>query len=141
MGKIKNLLRDWLQISEDKFHLEAELIRMRNNIESLELRIEDAEYHIEDLKRTVGDLEYTVEDKVSTWDIEEHIEDTISYDTITDNVFDLVMTEIENRDTLQELVKSEIDALSLDIDTQHNPVDIEEITEDIVERLVARLRG
>jgi hypothetical protein len=141
MGKIKNLLRDWLQISEEKFHLEAELIRIRGRIDGLESQLDNAEYHIEELKRVSGNLEYLIEEKVSVDDIEEHIEDNISYDTIKDNVFDLVMEEIENRDTLKELVKSEIDELSLDIDTQHSPVDIEEITEDIVERLVERLRG
>ena len=75
MRKIKSFLRDWLEISEDKFHLDAELIKMRNKIDSLESQLGDAEYHIEDLKRTAGDLEYTVEDKVSTWDIEEYVED------------------------------------------------------------------
>jgi hypothetical protein len=141
MGKIKNLLRDWLQISEEKFHLEAELIRIRGRINGLESQLDNAEYHIEELKRVSGNLEYLIEEKVSVDDIEEHIEDNISYDTIKDNVFDLVMEEIENRDTLKELVKSEIDEISLDIDTHRNTVDIEEITEDIVERLVARLRG
>lgn len=142
MRKIKNLLRDWLEISEDKFHLDAELIRMRNKIDSLESQLGDAEYHIEDLKRTAGDLEYTVEDKVSTWDIEEYVEDAISYDTITDSVFDLVMQEIENRDTLQELVENKLEALT-DEGRNNTGVypDITEIVEDVVEELINKLRA
>lgn len=141
MRKIKNLLRDWLEISEDKFHLDAELIKMRNKIDSLEGQLGDAEYYIEELKRATGDLEYTLEDKVSTWDIEEYVEDAISYDTITDSVFDLVMQEIENRDTLQELVKSEIENFTSTTEAQGYPVDITEIVEDVVEELVNKLRA
>ena len=142
MRKIKSFLRDWLEISEDKLYLDAELIKMRNKIDSLEGQLGDAEYHIEELKRATGDLEYTLEDKVSTWDIEEYVEDAISYDTITDSVFDLVMQEIENRDTLQELVENKLEALT-DEGRNNTGVypDITEIVEDVVEELINKLRA
>jgi hypothetical protein len=149
MRKIKNLLRDWLEISEDKFHLDAELIRMRNKIDSLEDKLSN-------LDDKVSDLEYSLEEKVSEYDVGDIVRDiayydiddinndlegVIDYDVVSDTVFDLVMTEIENRDTLQELVKSELDTLSLDNDTQHNPVDVESIVEDVVELLIVKLRS
>jgi hypothetical protein len=149
MRKIKNLLRDWLEISEDKFHLDAELIRMRNKIDSLEDKLSN-------LDDKVSDLEYSLEEKVSEYDVGDIVRDiayydiddinndlegVIDYDVVSDTVFDLVMTEIENRDTLQELVKSEIDTLSLDNDTQYNPVDVEAIVEDVVELLIVKLRS
>lgn len=154
MRKIKNLLRDWLEISEDKFHLDAELIRMRNKIESLESNIEDSVSNLED---KVSDLEYSLEEKVSEWDVGDIVRDIAYYDIddikndldkdvdyseVTDTVFDLVMQEIENRDTLQELVENKLEALT---DEGRNNTgaypDITEIVEDVVEELINKLRA
>ncbi len=153
MRKIKNLLRDWLEISEDKFHLDAELIRMRNKIESLESKLEDSVRNLED---KVSDVEYSVEEKVSEWDVGDIVRDIAYYDIddisndlegnmdyseITDNVFDLVMQEVENRDTLQMLVKTEIENFTSTTESQGYPVDITEIVEDVVEELINKLRA
>ena len=149
MRKIKNLLRDWLEISEDKFHLDAELIRMRNKIDSLEDKLSS-------LEDKVSDLEYSLEEKVSEWDVGDIVRDIAYYDIddiktdldgdmdyseITDNVFDLVMTEIENRDTLQELVRTEAENFTSTTEAQGYPADITEIVEDVVEELINKLRA
>lgn len=155
MRKIKNLLRDWLEISEDKFHLDAELIRIRNNAEGLESKIEDSLSNFED---KISDLEYNIEEKVSNWEVEDIVRDVayydiddikndldidIDYEEITDNVFDLVMQEIENRDTLKELVSTEIENHTHTTEAQGYPVDVDinEIVEEVVESLIEKLRG
>ena len=141
MRTIKNLLRDWLQISEEKFHSEAELIRIRGRINDLESQLDNAEYHIQELKRASENFEYLIEEKVSVDDIEEHIEDNISYDTIKDNVFDLVMEEIDNRDTLKELISAEVENFTSTAEAQGYPADITDIVEDVVEELINKLRA
>lgn len=153
MRKIKNLLRDWLEISEDKFHLDAELIRMRNKIESLESKLEDSVRNLED---KVSDVEYSVEEKVSEWDVGDIVRDIAycdiddinndlegvwAFDLAADQVFDLVMQEVENRDTLQMLVKTEIENFTSTTESQGYPVDITEIVEDVVEELINKLRA
>ena len=155
MRKIKNFLRDWLEISEDKFHLDAELIRMRNKTESLESQIEDSVSNLED---KVSDVEYSVEEKVSEWDvgdivrdiaycdiddIKNDLDEDMDYSEITDNVFDLVMQEIENRDTLKELVSTEIENHTHTTEEQGYPVDVDinEIAEEVLELLIERLKG
>lgn len=155
MRKIKNFLRDWLEISEDKFHLDAELIRMRNKIDSLESKIEDSVSNLED---KVSDVEYSVEEKVSEWDVGDIVRDIAYYDIddikndldgdmdyseITDNVFDLVMQEVENRDTLKELVSTEIENHTHTTEEQGYPVDVDvnEIAEEVLELLIERLKG
>lgn len=149
MRKIKNLLRDWLEISEDKFHLDAELIRMRNKIDSLEDKLSN-------LDDKVSDLEYNLEEKVSEYDvgdivrdiayyeiddIKTDLEDVMDYDVVSDTVFDLVMQEIENRDTLRELVKTEAENFTSTTEAQGYPADITEIVEDVVEELINKLRA
>jgi hypothetical protein len=155
MRKIKNLLRDWLEISEDKFHLDAELIRMRNKIDSLESQLEDSVKNFED---KISDVEYTLEDKVSNWDVEDIVRDTayhdiddiktdlegvFDYDEVKDIVFDLVMDEIENRDTLKELVSTEVENHTHTTEEQGYPVDVDvnEIAEEVLELLIEKLKG
>ena len=148
MRKIKSFLRDWLEISEDKFHLDAELIRMRNNTDRLEREMADQ----------VSDLEYKIEEKASNWDVEDIVRDVAYYDIddikndldedmdyseITDNVFDLVMQEIENRDTLKELVSTEVENHTHTTEEQGYPVDVDvnEIAEEVLELLIEKLKG
>lgn len=155
MRKIKSFLRDWLEISEDKFHLDAELIRMRNKIDSLESQIEDSVSNLED---KVSDVEYSIEEKVSEWDVGDIVRDIAYYDIddikndldedmdyseITDNVFDLVMQEIENRDTLKELVSTEVENHTHTTEEQGYPVDVDvnEIAEEVLELLIEKLKG
>lgn len=148
MRKIKSFLRDWLEISEDKFHLDAELIRMRNNTDRLE----------REMAEQVSDLEYKIEEKVSNWDVEDIVRDVAYYDIddikndldedmdyseITDSVFDLVMQEIENRDTLKELVSTEVENHTHTTEEQGYPVDVDvnEIAEEVLELLIEKLKG
>lgn len=155
MRKIKNFLRDWLEISEDKFHLDAELIRMRNKIDSLESQLEDSVSNLED---KVSDIEYSVEEKVSNWDVEDIVRDiayhdiddiktdldsVFDYDEVKDIVFDLVMDEIENRDTLKELVSTEVENHTHTTEEQGYPVDVDvnEIAEEVLELLIEKLKG
>ena len=109
------------------------------------------------LDSSLSDLKYEVEDRVSEWDLDDRIREIAYYDIddikndldedmdyseITDNVFDLVMQEIENRDTLQELVEAKLEALT---DEGRNNTgaypDITEIVEDVVEELINKLRA
>lgn len=155
MRKIKNFLRDWLEISEDKFHMNADLIKMRNKIDSLESQIEDSVRNLED---KVSDVEYSVEEKVSEWDVGDIVRDIAycdiddinndlegvwAFDIAADNVFDLVMQEIENRDTLKELVSTEIENHTHTTEEQGYPVDVDinEIAEEVLELLIERLKG
>ena len=147
---MKNVLRDWLGINEEKFALEVQLNTLQQKLDEL-----DEKYT--DVYEKVDSLKYEVEDKVSEWDLDDRIRDIAYYDIddiksdldedmdyseITDNVFDLVMQEIENRDTLQELVEAKLEALT---DEGRNNTgaypDITEIVEDVVEELINKLRA
>jgi hypothetical protein len=146
---MKNVLRDWLGINEEKFALEVQLNTLQQKLDELDEKYTDVDDKVESLK-------YEVEDKVSEWDLDDRIRDIayydiddikneldidIDYEEVADTVFDLVMQEIENRDTLQELVKSEIENFTSTTDAQGYPVDITEIVEDVVEELINKLRA
>ena len=147
---MKNVLRDWLGINEEKFALEVQLNTLQQKLDELDEKYSDVDDKVESLK-------YEVEDKVSEWDLDDRIREIAYYDIddikndldedmdyseITDNVFDLVMQEIENRDTLQELVEAKLEALT---DEGRNNTgaypDITEIVEDVVEELINKLRA
>jgi len=147
---MKNVLRDWLGINEEKFALEVQLNTLQKKLDELDDKYSDVDDKVESLK-------YEVEDKVSEWDLDDRIREIAYYDIddikndldedmdyseITDNVFDLVMQEIENRDTLQELVEAKLEALT---DEGRNNTgaypDITEIVEDVVEQLINKLRA
>ena len=154
---MKNVLRDWLGINEEKFALEVQLNTLQQKLDELDEKYTDADRRIYDLDGSLSELKYEVEDKVSEWDLDDRIRDIAYYDIddiksdldedmdyseITDNVFDLVMQEIENRDTLQELVEAKLESLN---DEGRNNTgaypDITEIVEDVVEQLINKLRG
>jgi len=153
---MKNVLRDWLGINEEKFALEVQLNTLQQKLDELDEKYTDADRRIYDLDGSLSELKYEVEDKVSEYDLDDRIRDIAYYDIddikndldedmdyseITDDVFDLVMQEIENRDTLQELVKGEIENFTSTTEAQGYPVDITEIVEDVVEELINKLRA
>jgi chromosome segregation ATPase len=147
---MKNVLRDWLGINEEKFALEVQLNKLQQKLDYLDEKYTDADRRIYDLDGSLSELKYEVEDKVSEWDLDDRIRDIAYYDIddiksdldsdtdnseIADTVFDLVMQEIEDRDTLQELVEAKLEIL--------NGVypNITEIVEDVVEQLINKLKG
>lgn len=154
---MKNVLRDWLGINEEKFALEVQLNKLQQKLDYLDASYADVDDKLDNLDSEVSNMKYELEDKISEYDIDDRIRDIAYYDIddvkndleedmdyseITDNVFDLVMQEIENRDTLQELVENKLEALT---DEGRNNTgaypDITEIVEDVVEELINKLRG
>ena len=154
---MKNVLRDWLGINEDKFALEVQLNKLQQKLDYLDASYADVDDKLDNLESEVSDMKYEVEDKPTYSEAEElvrdlaycdieyvksDLEDDMDYSEITDNVFDLVMQEIENRDTLQELVEAKLEALT---DEGRNNTgaypDITEIVEDVVEELINKLRA
>jgi hypothetical protein len=154
---MKNVLRDWLGINEEKFALEVQLNKLQQKLDYLDASYADVDDKVDNLESEVSDVKYEVEDKPTYSEAEElvrdlaycdieyvksDLEDEMDYSEITDNVFDLVMQEIENRDTLQELVENKLEALT---DEGRNNTgaypDITEIVEDVVEELINKLRG
>jgi len=154
---MKNVLRDWLGINEEKFALEVQLNKLQQKLDYLDASYADVDDKVDNLESEVSDMKYEVEDKVTYSDVEDIVRDVAYYDIddikndldsemdyseITDTVFDLVMQEIENRDTLQELVENKLEALT---DEGRNNTgaypDITEIVEDVVEELINKLRA
>ena len=154
---MKNVLRDWIGINEEKFALEVELQKMQQKLDYLYGSHEDVDDKLDNLDTEVSNMKYELEDKISEYDIDDRIRDVAYYDIddikndleedmdyseIADTVFDLVMQEIENRDTLQELVENKLEALT---DEGRNNTgaypDITEIVEDVVEQLINKLRA
>lgn len=140
---MKNVLRDWLGINEEKFALEVQLNTLQQKLDDLEGELSDVKYELED-KTNNGDVEdivrYTAYCDID--DINNDLDSEMDYSEITDTVFDLVMQEIENRDTLQELVETKLEALT---DEGRNNTgaypDITEVVEDVVEELINKLRA
>jgi len=154
---MKNVLRDWLGINEEKFALEVELQKMQQKLDYLEDKYTEVDGKAENLDSEVSNMKYELEDKISEYDIDDRIRDVAYYDIddikndleedmdyseIADTVFDLVMREIENRDTIQELVEAKLESLN---DEGRNNTgaypDITEIVEDVVEELINKLRA
>ena len=154
---MKNVLRDWLGINEEKFALEVQLNKLQQKLDYLDASYADVDDKVENLDSEVSNMKYELEDKISEYDIDDRIRDVAYYDIddikndleedmdyseIEDTVFDLVMQEIENRDTLQELVEAKLESLN---DEGRNNTgaypDITEIVEDVVEELINKLRA
>ncbi len=154
---MKNVLRDWLGINEEKFALEVQLNTLQQKLDYLDASYADVDEKVDNLDSEVSDMKYEVEDKPTYSEAEELVRDLaycdieyiksdlegeMDYSEITDNVFDLVMQEIENRDTLQELVEQKLEALT---DEGRNNTgaypDITEVVEDVVEELINKLRA
>ena len=154
---MKNVLRDWLGINEEKFALEVELQKMQQKLDYLYGSHEDVNDKLDNLDTEVSNMKYELEDKISEYDIDDRIRDIAYYDIddikndleedmdnseVIDTVFDLVMEEIENRDTIQELVEAKLESLNYKggNNTGAYP-DITEIVEDVVEELINKLRA
>ncbi len=154
---MRNVLRDWLGINEEKFALEVQLNTLQQKLDYLYASHEDIDEKVEGIDGEVNDIKYELQDKPTYSEAEEIVRDTaycdieyiksdledeMDYSEITDNVFDLVMQEIENRDTLQELVEQKLEALT---DEGRNNTgaypDITEVVEDVVEELINKLRA
>jgi vacuolar-type H+-ATPase subunit I/STV1 len=154
---MKNVLRDWLGINEEKFALEVQLNKLQQKLDYLDASYADVDDKVDNLDSEVSNMKYELEDKISEYDIDDRIRDVayydiddikndlkleVDYEEVTDTIFDLVMQEIENRDTLQELVENKLEALT---DEGRNNTgaypDITEIVEDVVEELINKLRG
>ena len=147
---MKNVLRDWLGINEEKFALEVQLNTLQKKLDELDEKYTDVDDKVESLK-------YEVEDKVSEYDLDDRIRDIAYYDIddiksdldsdtdnseIVDTVFDLVIQEIEHRDTIQELVEQKLEAITNEArESEGTPLDITEIVEDVVEQLINKLRA
>lgn len=152
---MKNVLRDWLGINEEKFALEVQLNKLQQKLDYLEDKYTEVDDKLDNLDTEVSNMKYELEDKISEYDIDDRIryvayydiddikndlEEDMDYSEIADTVFDLVMQEIENRDTLKELVSAEIEGFTNTTEAQGYP-DITEIVEDVVEELINKLRG
>jgi len=162
---MKKLVRKWLGIDEE-VKLVYALTNENANLKK-QLSILDASYCELDEKFSVfesdtesqlSSLEYEIEEKVAQYDVEEMIRDEaycdiddikndldidIDHNEITDNVFDLVMREIENRDTLKELVSAEVESFTSTTEAQGYPVDVDinEIVEEVIEAVVRKLQS
>ena len=154
---MKNVLRDWLGINEEKFALEVQLNKLQQKLDYLEDKYTEVDGKAENLDSEVSNMKYELEDKIAEYDIDDRIRDVAYYDIddikndleedmdyseIADTVFDLVMQEIEHRDTIQELVEAKLESLT---DEGRNNTgaypDITEIVEDVVEELINKLRA
>jgi hypothetical protein len=153
---MKNVLRDWLGINEEKFALEVQLNTLQQKLDYLDASYADVDDKVESLDSSLSELKYEVEDKVSDYDLDDRVRDIayydiddikndlnleVDYEEVTDTIFDLVMQEIENRDTLRELVKGEVENFKSTTEEQGYPVDITEVAEDVVEKLINKLRA
>lgn len=153
---MKNVLRDWLGINEEKFALEVQLNTLQQKLEYLDASYADVDDKVESLDGSLSELKYEVEDKVSEYDLDDRIREIayydiddikndlnleVDYEEVTDTIFDLVMQEIENRDTLRELVKGEVENFTSTTEEQGHPVDTTEVVEDVVEKLINKLRA
>ena len=153
---MKNVLRDWLGINEEKFALEVQLNTLQQKLDYLDASYADVDDKVESLDSSLSELKYEVEDKVSEYDVSDMVRDIayydiddikndlnleVDYEEVTDTIFDLVMQEIENRDTLRELVKGEVENFTSTTEEQGYPVDITEVAEDVVEKLINKLRA
>tara|TARA_R100000951_G_scaffold18575_1_gene15010 strand:- start:66 stop:539 length:474 start_codon:yes stop_codon:yes gene_type:complete len=157
---MKKLVRKWLGIDEEVKLLYA-LTNENANLKK-QLSILDASYceldekvnNIEsDTESQLSSLEYEIEERVSRWDVEDmirdeaitpdNIDEQIDYEQIYDNVFDLVMREIESRDTLKELVSAEVESFTSTTEAQGYPVDVDinEIVEEVIEAVVIKLQS
>ena len=151
---MKTQIRKWLGIDAD---LQKAYERMEELNYELIDKLTEHNNEINSLRHTIDELGYKVEDLPQSWDIEDMIrdiayhdiddiksdlEDVFDYDEIRDVVFDLVMDEIENRDTLQVMIEEQVDSVvntGASVETVYP--DLTEIVEDVVEELINKLRA
>ena len=151
---MKTQIKKWLGIDAD---LQKAYERMEELNYELMDRLSDKEDEIKNLRYRADELEYKVEDLPQSWDVEDMIRDiayhdiddiksdlegVFDYDEIKDIVFDLVMDEIENRDTLQVMIEEQVDSVvSTGTSVETVYPDLTEIVEDVVEELINKLRA
>lgn len=157
---MKKLVRKWLGIDEEVkllYALTNENANLKKQLDTLDASYceldEKVDNFISDTESQLSSLEYEVEERVSRWDVEDMIRDEaitpddidehIDYEQIYDNVFDLVMREIESRDTLKELVSAEVESFTSTTEAQGYPVDVDinEIVEEVIEAVVRKLQS
>jgi len=145
---MKKLLRDWLGMTEEKTRLEIEVrlltkrldqlahtaSRIGTGLRKISNELEEKPTH-EEVEEAIRDLAYC--------DIEYIQSDLdVDYSEIKDKVFDLVMQEIKDKDTLEELVEYKLETLT---DEGRNNTgtypDVTEIVEDVLEELINKLRA
>ena len=157
---MKKLVRRWLGIDQEVCALTNENANLKKQLSLLDASYCELDEIVKNLESDtasqLSSLEYDIEERVSRWDVEEMIRDEaycdiddikndldieIDHNEITDNVFDLVMQEIENRDTLKELVSAEIERFTSTTEAQGYPVDVDinEVVQEVLSVLVEKL--
>ena len=145
---MKNVLRDWLGINEEKYQLELEIDRLRVDLANKDANLEGLDDELQDLRGELETIEYRMDDKVEQSDLEDSIQEEIDYESISDSVFDLVMEEIKNRDTLQSLVEDKLNAMADEgrgsggeySDSMVTSI-IEDVTDEVMEKIIYKLRA
>ena len=160
---MKNVLRNWLGINEEKIALETQLNKLQNKLDYLDASYSDVDDKVDNLESEVIDIKYEVEDKITYSDAEELVRDLaycdiedvkndldseMDYSEMTDKVFDLVMEEIEKRDTLQSLVEDKLNAMADEgrgsggeySDSMVTSI-IEDVTDEVMEKIIYKLRA
>ena len=145
---MKNVLRDWLGINEEKYQLELEIDRLRVDLANKDANLEGLDDELQDLRGELETIEYKMDDKVEQSDLEDSIQEEIDYESISDSVFDLVMEEIKNRDTLQSLVEDKLNAMADEgrgsggeySDSMVTSI-IEDVTDEVMEKIIYKLRA
>lgn len=151
---MKTQIRKWLGIDAD---LQKAYERMEELNYELIDKLTEHNNEINSLRHTIDEIGYKVEDLPQSWDVEDMIRDiayhdiddiksdldgVLDYDEIRDVVFDLVMDEIENRDTLSVMIEEQVDSVvntGASVETVYP--DLTEIVEDVVEELINKLRA
>ena len=160
---MKNVLRNWLGINEEKLALETQLNKLQQKMDYLDASYSDVDDKVDNLESEVSDIKYEVEDKITYSDAEELVRDLaycdieyvkndlegeMDYSEMTDKVFDLVMEEIKNRDTLQSLVEDKLNAMADErrgsggeySDSMVTSI-IEDVTDEVMEKIIYKLRA
>ena len=77
---MKNVLRDWLGINEEKFALEVQLNKLQQKLDYLDASYADVDDKVDNLDTEVSNMKYELEDKISEYDIDDRIRDVAYYD-------------------------------------------------------------
>lgn len=152
MKKVKMSIVKWLGIHQEILQLELENERLQSKLYDLESNLES--------------IESEVGEKMSSWDVEDIINDNREYIDIHDyndeieiiirdyvedgNINDVISAQVDSEmsaladsDTLRELVLHEVDnhpALNTDNDSPDNTTwDMNEIVQEVLSELVERL--
>lgn len=154
---MKKLVRRWLGIDQEVYVLTREHEVLYKKFHALDASYCELDEKFDvfeaDVANSLSSLEYEVEERTTRYDVEDIVRDEalhpddidehIDYEQIHDNVFDLVMREIENRDTLKELVSAEVESFTSTTEAQGYPVDVDinEIVEEVIEAVVRKLQS